>query len=56
MHVRVHSTGLELELEDDNIVYLMSVFWKKKTVLTSRLYLSLVRDEGGGSWWKTSLH
>lgn len=29
IHVRVHSTDLELELEDDNIMYLRSVFLKR---------------------------
>ena len=55
MHVRVHSMGLELELEDYSTVYRMSVLWKKKVVLTSRLYSFLAREEGGGLWWKASL-
>lgn len=47
-HIRLHSTGLELELEDDNTMCSMSEFWKKKAILTSRLYLSLAREEGRG--------
>lgn len=38
IHARIHTTDLELELEDDNIMYLRSVLLK-------RIYLQLI-DHG----------
>lgn len=54
IHVSIHRMGLELEVEDDNTMYLRSVFLKEEDFLTNRPCLTLDKEEGRRWWWKTS--